>query len=63
MITEDLGRFRPMVCSSCESVGTIVEMGLCCEIHRLSALGGLWDIPDWRKAKRPNCKRPGRRRG
>ncbi len=55
-----LARYRPMSCERCGSVGTIVEMGLCCRVHELSALGGIWDMKDWR---RMSCKRPsGRRR-
>lgn len=46
-------------CPKCNSAGTIVEMGLCCKVHRWNALRDVWDIPDWRK--RSTCKRPGRR--
>jgi hypothetical protein len=32
-------------CKKCGAVGTIVEMGLCCRIAAMIALGPAWDLP------------------
>lgn len=59
----NLGRYRPISCERCGSVGTIVEMGLCCTVHRWAALGGIWDITaNWRNDRRGARARPTTRR-
>ncbi len=54
-----LERARPMTCRKCASVGTIVELGICCRIQKWIALGPLWDEPfcPGRPARRtrPTC--------
>lgn len=41
---DDLGRYRPMACPDCGSVGTIVEYGLCCRVQHWIRLGGIWEV-------------------
>ena len=39
-----LERSRPVPCPVCASVGTIVELGVCCTIARWIAMGPLWEL-------------------
>jgi hypothetical protein len=40
----DLGRYRPPMCRKCESVGTIVSMGLCCKVKAWILMGAFWEL-------------------
>jgi hypothetical protein len=40
----DLHRYYPSVCPTCESVGTIVDMGLCCTVQAWMLMGALWEF-------------------
>jgi hypothetical protein len=36
--------YLPAICPRCESVGTIVDLGICCRIRRWMAMGALWEL-------------------
>jgi hypothetical protein len=43
-VNPDSGRYRPPVCTRCESVGTIVDMGLCCKVQAWVLMGAFWEL-------------------
>ena len=42
--TMALERARPMTCAKCGSVGTIVELGVCCRVKTWALMGPYWDL-------------------
>lgn len=43
-LAPDLARYRPIACGACESVGTIVELGLCCRVQEWVRDGAMWEL-------------------